>query len=68
MTCEPGKCYPGHDMELTWPKAAPRRQVSGELHIVCAAIRTPENLIKLAALGGKVLLQFSEINIDHTMN
>lgn len=48
------------DMELTWPKPAPRWQVSGEVHIARAAISTPENRIKPAALGGRVLLQFSE--------
>lgn len=47
-------------MELTRSKAAPRRQVSEELHIACEAISTPESLIKPAALGGQGLLQFSE--------
>ena len=44
------------DMELTWPKAALRWQVSGDLRIACAAISTAEKLIKPAALGGQVLL------------
>lgn len=48
------------DMELTWLKTAPRWQVSGEVHIACAAINTLENLIKPAALGRPVLLQISE--------
>lgn len=47
-------------MELTWLKTAPRWQVSGEVHIACAAINTLENLIKPAALGRPVLLQISE--------
>lgn len=48
------------DMELTWPKAVPRQQVSEEMHIAFAAVGTPEDLIKPAVLCGQVLLQFSD--------